>query len=59
MVFMAEKLNTLGSQHWQRFSRQHYFDRRGVFFAVMVSGPLVIVMFIVLVSVVSVLCVYV
>ena len=48
---MAERLNGLGSKHWQRFSGQDYFDPRGVFFTTLVSGPLVLIMLIVLVSI--------
>ena len=50
VVFMAERLNGLGAKHWKRFSGQDYFDPRGVFFTTLVSGPLVIIMLIVLVS---------
>jgi hypothetical protein len=51
IVFGAERLNSLGSKHWDLFSRQDYFDARGVFFSAMVSGPLVLLMLIVLVGV--------
>lgn len=51
VVFLAERLNGLGAKHWQRFSGQDYFDPRGVFFTTLVSGPLVLIMLIVLVSV--------
>ena len=47
---MAERANRLGKRHWQRFSRQNYFDDSGVFMSVLVSGPLLLVMFIVLVG---------
>lgn len=47
---MAERLNKLAAQHWESFSKQNYFDRRGVFFSTLVSGPLLVVMFIVLVG---------
>jgi hypothetical protein len=50
ITFGAERLNALGAKHWERFSRQDYFDSRGVFFSVLVSGPLVLVMLLVLVS---------
>ena len=51
VVFMAERLNGLGAKHWQRFSGQDYFDPRGVFFTTLVSGPLVLIMLIVLVRI--------
>ncbi|KAG2483048.1 hypothetical protein HYH03_018077 [Edaphochlamys debaryana] len=49
-VFMAERLNQLGAQHWERFAGQQYFDPRGVFMSVVVSGPLLLAMFILLVN---------
>eukprot|EP00980_Cylindrotheca_fusiformis_P010099 scaffold2243_cov122-Cylindrotheca_fusiformis.AAC.15 len=42
LVRSAEWLNDLGSKNWQKFSTQNYFDRRGIFFAVMVCGPLLL-----------------
>lgn len=47
---MAERLNTLGAEHWELFSQQNYFDKRGVFFCTLVSGPLVLILLVVLVS---------
>jgi hypothetical protein len=51
VIFLAETLNRLGSKYWQFFSKQDYFDQRGVFFTAVVSGPLVIDMLVVLVSI--------
>ena len=39
LVFMAERINTLCSQHWQAFATQNYFDRHGVFASVMFAWP--------------------
>lgn len=49
IVYNAEALNKLGRQHWQSFAGQNYFDPTGVFMSAVVSGPLLVVMFIVLV----------
>ncbi len=48
-MFLSERLNALGAQHWERFAGQNYFDRQGVFMSAVVSGPLLVAMFIVLV----------
>lgn len=40
LVRTAEKLNAVAGQYWQEFATQNYFDRQGVFFAIMVSAPL-------------------
>ena len=39
-VRSAERLNVVAGQYWQEFATQNYFDRQGVFFAIMISGPL-------------------
>ncbi len=49
LVYMGERINKLGAQHWQRFSRQDYFDKRGTFYSAVVSGPLLLIMLAVLV----------
>ena len=50
---MAEQLNLLGRQHWARFSTQNYFDPQGVFMSTLVSAPLLLIMFTVLVRAIS------
>jgi hypothetical protein len=50
ITYLGETLNGLGSAHWERFSKQDYFDRRGVFFTAVVSGPLLLTTLIVLVN---------
>eukprot|EP00798_Chlamydomonas_sp_ICE-L_P009781 gene9781-7664_t len=50
IVYMAERLNAIGGQHWTQFATQNYFDQQGVFFSAVVSGPLLIVAFIVLIN---------
>jgi hypothetical protein len=49
-MWMGEHINRLANKHWQSFSRQNYFDRRGVFFGAVVGLPLLVTMFIILVS---------
>ena len=50
MVYMAEMLNRLGSEHWASFAGQNYFDERGVFISVMFSTPLLCAAFFVLLN---------
>lgn len=40
LVRSAEKINEIAGQNWKEFCTQNYFDRQGVFVAIMVSGPL-------------------
>lgn len=47
---MAERLNTLLAQHWKSFAKQPYFDPHGIFFSAVVSAPLLLVMFFLVVS---------
>ena len=42
VVRSAEWLNSLGAKYWERFATQDYFDNRGVFVAIMLSGPLLL-----------------
>eukprot|EP00983_Pelagomonas_calceolata_P030023 939842-Pelagomonas_calceolata.AAC.1 len=48
-IYMGERLNALGAKHWDKFASQNYFDQNGVFFSTMVSGPLLLLLFILLV----------
>lgn len=48
IVRSAEYLNHWASQHWEEFATQDYFDKRGVFIAIMVSGPLLLDSFVML-----------
>mmetsp|Transcript_24583 Transcript_24583/g.67037 ORF Transcript_24583/g.67037 Transcript_24583/m.67037 type:complete len:187 (+) Transcript_24583:112-672(+) len=49
-IYMGERLNALGAKHWDKFASQNYFDQNGVFFSTMVSGPLLLLLFILLVN---------
>lgn len=42
-VYIAESVNSVLAQNWKIFSRQNYFDKRGVFISAMWSTPLILV----------------
>ncbi|KAK9816455.1 hypothetical protein WJX72_000509 [[Myrmecia] bisecta] len=44
VVYNAEWLNGELAQHWSKFAGQPYFDKHGVFFCTLVSGPLLFLM---------------
>ena len=50
IVFNAERINALAAQHHKYFTDQPYFDKHGIFFSAVVSAPLLLSMFILLVS---------
>lgn len=50
MIYNAERLNAFAGRHWQRFARQNYFDKNGVFAGVLLGAPLIFIMFVILVS---------
>lgn len=50
LVRSAEWLNTYGSKNWEDFATQNYFDDHGIFISVMMSGPLLLLAFIMLIS---------
>lgn len=49
LVLFGETLNSLAAQHWESFAGQPYFDSNGAFFTAVVSGPLMIILFLILV----------
>ena len=51
VVYNAERLNGLAARHWRKFSKQNYFDSQGIFTSALLSGPLLLIMFAMLVSV--------
>ena len=51
VIFLAERVNGLAATHWRSFSRQNYFDERGVFASAVLSGPLLLTQFVVLANV--------
>ncbi|KAK9834987.1 hypothetical protein WJX81_002261 [Elliptochloris bilobata] len=50
LVYNAERVNSLLAQRWQRFATQNYFDKHGVFFCALVSTPLLLDMFVILIQ---------
>ncbi|KAG9147498.1 hypothetical protein Leryth_007298 [Lithospermum erythrorhizon] len=55
-VYLAEKLNSILSTNWKSFATQNYFDRSGLFFSVVWSGPLLVIAMIILVNTLFSLC---
>ena len=49
-VYNAERINSLLARHWRSFATQNYFDKHGVFFCALVSTPLLLDMFVILVG---------
>lgn len=48
VVFGAERLNEFLGKHWQRFATQPYFDKHGVFISTVLTGPLLIIMMVII-----------
>ncbi|GFO01862.1 transmembrane protein 18 [Plakobranchus ocellatus] len=42
LVYSAESINELAAQYWSSFSKQQYFDSKGLFISVVWSTPLLI-----------------
>lgn len=40
IVRLAEKMNQLAAKNWEKIATQNYFDRQGIFVAIMFCGPL-------------------
>lgn len=49
LIYLGERLNNIGRRHWENFATQNYFDEHGVFFSALVSGPLLLLLFMLLV----------
>jgi len=49
-IYNADKINALASRHWETFSRHDYFQANGVFISAVMSAPLLLGMFIVLIN---------
>mmetsp|Transcript_20524 Transcript_20524/g.61782 ORF Transcript_20524/g.61782 Transcript_20524/m.61782 type:complete len:170 (+) Transcript_20524:523-1032(+) len=50
IVSNLERLNGFGSRHWKKFAGQNYFDEHGVFMGAMLGAPLLLIMFIILIT---------
>ncbi|KAG1659797.1 Transmembrane protein 18 [Nymphon striatum] len=42
LVYFSEHINKLGARHWKYFSREQYFDSKGLFISFVFSAPLLI-----------------
>lgn len=42
LVRSAEWINTWAGEHWESFAMQNYFDSRGIFISIFLSGPLLV-----------------
>lgn len=49
LIYQSERLNAYAAQNWWRFSRQAYFDKNGVFWSSLISGPLLVLLVFILV----------
>ncbi|PRW60822.1 Transmembrane 18 [Chlorella sorokiniana] len=50
IVYCAERINRLAGQHWRAFAKQNYFDPQGIFTSAVLSAPLLLIMFVLLVN---------
>ncbi|CAD7700339.1 unnamed protein product [Ostreobium quekettii] len=50
IVFCAESLNKWMAANWRTFARQPYFDPNGIFMSTMLSGPIMLVLFLQLIN---------
>lgn len=46
VIFFAESLNEMAGKRWREFSTQNYFDKHGVFTSVVLSTPLLLILFV-------------
>ena len=46
----AERLNSLGRTHWEKFATQNYFDERGVFAGTLWCTPMLALSFVMLIN---------
>ena len=50
LVYCAERINTAAAQHWERFASQDYFQDQGLFTSALLSAPLLLAMFVILIN---------
>ena len=51
VIYLARHINSFCERNWRTFSNQNYFDPQGLFISVMLSGPLLIINAIIVVSI--------
>ncbi|XP_044742395.1 transmembrane protein 18 [Chrysoperla carnea] len=42
MVYFSENINEIASLNWKKFSRQQYFDSKGLFISIVFSVPILL-----------------
>lgn len=42
MVYFSENINEIASNNWKKFSRQQYFDSKGLFISIVFSVPILL-----------------
>jgi len=50
LIYNAERINSLAGSHWESFSRQNYFEGNGLFTSALLSAPLLLTMFVILIN---------
>ena len=53
VVFGAERINGFLDKHWAKFATQPYFDKHGVFISTVFTGPLLIIMMVIVLNLLS------
>ena len=55
-VYLAERLNKFLGDNWKSFATQNYFDPHGLFLSTLWSGPLLVIVIVILVNMLLSLC---
>ena len=50
IVRSAEWLNKYGARTWEKYATQNYFDEKGIFVSLMLSAPILLMAFFMLIS---------
>uniref|UniRef100_A0A7S1T5J4 Transmembrane protein 18 n=1 Tax=Tetraselmis chuii TaxID=63592 RepID=A0A7S1T5J4_9CHLO len=50
VVKFSERINSYLATQWEKFATQPYFDTRGVFISAVMSAPLILIMFVILIN---------
>lgn len=50
IVRSAEWLNKFGAKNWEQYATQNYFDEKGIFISLMLSAPILLMAFFMLIS---------